>query len=353
MWWLELCRHNHEVAGETEARGRRLTRALGAVYVLALFAASIWVQLSLGGAQAAAVSDVALLLGPGLALWSAWAVLAPIRSSQPDSLEVLAITLREAFRKRRVDRAIARCLLGWCVKAFFLPLMLGWVHDWLSLLYRHDWGTWPGVFAAAMALLYSLDVLFATVGYLSTHRAIGAQIRSVDITWLGWLSALVCYPPLSAVVLRKWLDYSDGVDWVQWLAGSPIISFLWGGAIVLLTGIYTWSTVVFGPRFSNLTHRGIITSGPYRWTKHPAYISKNLSWWLIAVPFISSQGCGEALANCLALLGVNAIYLLRAKTEERHLKFDPVYRQYTAWIDENGLFARFGRLFHRRLLSSS
>lgn len=35
--------------------------------------------------------------------------------------------------------------------------------------------------------------------------------------------------------------------------------------------IYAWATIMFGGRFSNLTHRGIITNGPYPWTKHPAY----------------------------------------------------------------------------------
>jgi len=55
-----------------------------------------------------------------------------------------SLTLRDAFRKRRVDGAFARFLLGGGVKAFLLPLMLGWVHDWLSLLYGHDWGAGPG-----------------------------------------------------------------------------------------------------------------------------------------------------------------------------------------------------------------
>lgn len=117
-------------------------------------------------------------------------------------------------------------------------------------------------------------------------------------------------------------------------------------AILALTGVYTWATVVFGPRFSNLTNRGIITSGPFRWTKHPAYISKNLSWWLIAVPFVSQQGAGAAALNCLALLGVNAIYWIRAKTEERHLMQDPVYQEYAAWVAANGWWAKCRRVWN-------
>ena len=33
--------------------------------------------------------------------------------------------------------------------------------------------------------------------------------------------------------------------------------------LVALTAIYAWATVAFGFRFSNLTHRGILTHGPY------------------------------------------------------------------------------------------
>ena len=35
-----------------------------------------------------------------------------------------------------------------------------------------------------------------------------------------------------------------------------------GAVLVALTAIYAWATVAFGIRFSNLTHRGILTHGP-------------------------------------------------------------------------------------------
>jgi len=118
----------------------------------------------------------------------------------------------------------------------------------------------------------------------------------------------------------------------------PILYGLWGMAILTLTGIYVWATVSFGARFSNLTHRGIITNGPYRWSKHPAYIAKGLSWWLISVPFLAHGGALEALRHGLLLLALNGVYFLRAKTEERHLSRDPVYVDYACWIEAHGLF---------------
>ncbi len=112
----------------------------------------------------------------------------------------------------------------------------------------------------------------------------------------------------------------------------------------MLLGFYALSAVVFGCRFSNLTHRGVLTNGPFRLTKHPAYVSKNISWWLISVPFVSNEGPVEAITMCVLLLGVNAIYFARAKTEERHLSWDPDYVAYALWIEENGIFRWVGRL---------
>ena len=114
---------------------------------------------------------------------------------------------------------------------------------------------------------------------------------------------------------------------------------VWGTLILLCLCVYVYATAQFGCRFSNLTYRGTITSGPYRWTKHPAYVFKNLSWWLMAIPFIPGDGSlFTAIQNCLLLGGVSGIYFLRAKTEERHLSRYPEYVSYAKWIESNGIF---------------
>ena len=118
---------------------------------------------------------------------------------------------------------------------------------------------------------------------------------------------------------------------------------LWGSAIIALLLIYGWVAITFGCHFSNLTNRGILTNGPFRYTKHPGYIAKNLSWWLISIPFVSTQGGRFALRNCLLLLCMNGVYFMRARTEERHLSADPNYVAYALWMNENGLFRRLGK----------
>ena len=101
--------------------------------------------------------------------------------------------------------------------------------------------------------------------------------------------------------------------------------------------------MAFGCRFSNLTHRGILTNGPYRVTKHPAYIAKNLSWWLIWLPFMLEKDWYEVLRDVVMLAMVNGIYILRARTEEAHLSRDPDYVAYAAGMRRHGWFRWLGR----------
>jgi protein-S-isoprenylcysteine O-methyltransferase Ste14 len=85
----------------------------------------------------------------------------------------------------------------------------------------------------------------------------------------------------------------------------------------------------------NLTYRGVITHGPYRLTRHPAYVAKNLFWWSVSLPFLSPTGSMvDCIRNTAILAMVSAVYWWRAKTEERHLLAeDAKYRQYWAWAE--------------------
>ncbi|MDP9415955.1 MAG: DUF1295 domain-containing protein, partial [Pseudomonadota bacterium] len=117
-----------------------------------------------------------------------------------------------------------------------------------------------------------------------------------------------------------------------------------GFFLVLLTGIYAWATVAFGIRFSNLTHRGILTHGPYAWTKHPAYVSKNLFWWAATLPFLATTGNPVDMIRNTALLAIiSGVYYWRARTEERHLMADPAYRDYADWMERNAPLPRLMR----------
>jgi protein-S-isoprenylcysteine O-methyltransferase Ste14 len=189
------------------------------------------------------------------------------------------------------------------------------------------------------------DTTFATVGYVFTMKPLDAHIRSANPYAAGWMAALVCYPPFVMMTGNGPLNYryatysEDG--WGRWFDGHPALLAGWGLVLVALTAIYAWATIAFGPRFSNLTHRGVLTHGPYAWTKHPAYLSKNVFWWLSTLPFIVTTGnINDSVRNTFVLGVVNGVYYWRARTEERHLMADPAYREYAAWAAEHAPITR-------------
>ena len=155
---------------------------------------------------------------------------------------------------------------------------------------------------------------------------------------------MICYPPLW-VILRTIREQADTVTWDQWLSPDQPIYWVWAALITFSWGLYWLSTASFGVRFSNLTYRGLIAHGPYRYIKHPAYIGKNVYWWLHTVPFIGVSHMVDLAQNLLGLGFVTLIYYLRAKTEERHLSKFPEYRAYSEWIAEHGVRARCHRWF--------
>ncbi len=122
-------------------------------------------------------------------------------------------------------------------------------------------------------LILFLDVVFFTVGYLVEHPGLKNEIRSVDPTLLGWAVALVCYPPFNGVVVQI----------LGWRSAEfphfdhPVVHVAIGASLLFLMAIYASASVALNLKASNLTHRGIISHGPYRFVRHPAYMCKNLA----------------------------------------------------------------------------
>jgi len=242
---------------------------------------------------------------------------------------------------------VAHHARAWAVKGFFLAFMVGIVPgNFASVV---DWRiddalAHPVALASFLiAVMFMIDVCMATVGYILTFKPLDSHIRTANPYLSGWLAALICYPPFVLMGNGGPLDYhAGGAEWDVWTQGVPALQWLLGGWLVLLTGFYAWATVAFGLRFSNLTHRGILTHGPYRWSRHPAYLSKNLFWWFSSLPFLATSGSLADMVRNSALLAItNAVYYWRAKTEERHLSADPDYVAYSAWMDRNGPVPRF------------
>jgi protein-S-isoprenylcysteine O-methyltransferase Ste14 len=134
---------------------------------------------------------------------------------------------------------------------------------------------------------------------------------------LGWFVALICYPPFNGLVGRyvPWGANDYALFW------SPYWTMVFRILIVALFFIYVLSSVVLGFKASNLTNRGIVTRFPYSLVRHPAYISKNMVWWITLLPVMNWW-------FFFGMLFWTTIYVLRALTEERHLLSDPDYILY-------------------------
>ncbi|NCC21686.1 MAG: hypothetical protein EOM26_04390 [Alphaproteobacteria bacterium] len=247
--------------------------------------------------------------------------------------------------RKQVDRTqLKNHFLGLCIKAFFLPLMyMFFIDEWAALERIHGLPkNSHEFFSTAFHAIFFLDVALSTIGYVFTLRLLNAHVRWPDTGWGGWVVCLACYAPFNFVIFDKFIAWHDGLDWNDWIGNYPALYVVWGSAILACNLGFVFSTVNFGLRFSNLTHRGILTHGMYSLTKHPAYITKNVSWWLLDMPFLGTSFWG-AVKNVIFLLLANGIYFLRARYEEKLLMPDPVYREYSRYIAEYGIFARILR----------
>ncbi len=251
-------------------------------------------------------------------------------------------------RGAQVDSGkIADLFRGWVIKGFFFPLMFTYAVTNLTelgdILGRDAQPPLEKLFDSAWSLLFLVDVVFTSIGYLMTFRLLDTHVRSAQPHAAGWLFALICYQPFYSVISRQYLAFDDGYHWGDLLAPWPVVKVAWGAAILALLCVYASATVAFGVRFSNLTHRGIITGGPYRWLRHPAYVSKCTLWWLVHVPLFT-QGDAYAAARGVAwLAALNGVYWIRARTEERHLSSDPTYVAYALAMNERSILAPLGR----------
>ncbi len=249
---------------------------------------------------------------------------------QKDKLVVLHKFLRSFFKRQprstELKSAARTAALSYIVKFFFLPLMLNFFFShaqsflafWRSAdVYQDPLNFfWESGYHLIFHLIFVIDTVIFAFAYAFEFRFLRNTIKSVDPFVSGWVVALICYPPFNSAadsfipLLKESAWLTDG--WLLDLSKILLlVSFIF----------YVWATVALGFKASNLTNRGIISHGPYRFVRHPAYIAKNLAWWFEFLPFLNP-------ALLVSLLVWNVVYILRALTEERHLRADPDYREY-------------------------
>jgi len=195
----------------------------------------------------------------------------------------------------------------------FIVAVTGWREDFLEIFNRH-------VYWFALNLIIFVDVVIFTLGYLVEMRSLKNEIRSVDPTLLGWAAALLCYFPFNAYITSAVLGRQVS-DFPQF--GDATMHLLLNLTLLGLMFVYTSASVALGLKASNLTHRGIVTKWPYSMVRHPAYLCKNVAWWIGGIPLVLaafSESLYGGVLSVASIVGWSLLYVLRAVTEEDHLR---------------------------------
>lgn len=253
-------------------------------------------------------------------------------------------SIKDDLQVSKIDECDMKVFYGLLVKMFFIPVMTVFFFSQFSHLINNNSFIYTVVdsrsgiasldfYNISFSIIFSIDVALAWCGYTVSSRWIKNSMFSVEPTLAGWAVAVVCYPPF-----RQFLGFYFNApsEKAFMMIQNRYLVVLFAVMSVLSYIVYLSATVVFGLRFSNLTHRGIITKGPYRFVRHPAYAAKNFSWWCIMFPVIVYQfvfiNRQAAVAQLFGLLLMTCIYYFRALTEERHLMIDPDYHEYCSRV---------------------
>lgn len=245
------------------------------------------------------------------------------------------------FKKTVSGFELGNYVRSWLVKAFWLSLMQPAMADKIGWLINYDLDYMKDnpveVFWTLNVACFFIDLAYASVGYLMNLKILNSQTRTAEPTLFGWFVAVMCYWPFWGMLFYPNFFAYETSNWLNLLQTGSFFWWFCFVSIILLEFLYAMATVSAGIRFSNLTYRGLWNTGLYRYTKHPAYVFKNISWWLISLPFLR-ENASSAIRCCVFLAGVNLIYYLRAKTEERHLSHYPEYEAYALEMNEKSIF---------------
>jgi protein-S-isoprenylcysteine O-methyltransferase Ste14 len=146
-------------------------------------------------------------------------------------------------------------------------------------------------------------------------------------------AGLVCFAAVITYLVNPARMAWSGMPVPIWLRAAGIALWLVAGALLV------WTLVSLGPNLTDtvVTRKAhtLVTTGPYRWVRHPFYGSVYLL--LVATALVA--------ANWFILLTGSLVFVLlavRTPAEERHLlaRFGERYREYQ---EATGRFVPHGR----------
>jgi len=243
--------------------------------------------------------------------------------------------LVNSLAKKKFDDKAKNIALAFGVKLFFIPLMIPWTVEFAFVIKgmlfdtTKTYSSFVVYFNKYLFLLISyligfVALLYYSFGYLIESSYLNNKIKSVEPTIFGWAVTLICYPLFITFVLIAIPFYTNDMAFFK----NQEITFIVRIFLLLVMTFKIWSIAALGAKCSNLTNRGIVTKGPYKWVRHPHYLAKLIVWWVTLIPAFALYDFW--IIGTMVFWTV--IYILRAVTEENHLLADEDYVAYCSQV---------------------
>ena len=136
-------------------------------------------------------------------------------------------------------------------------------------------------FFTIVQIIFLIDLGIFTFAYIFESSTLKNKIKSVDKTFLGWFSAIICYHPASLLMLLFFTPTTDKFYFINDTYTAAIYIFVLSFYILDFA-----ATISLGTKAGNLVNRGIVTSGPYKIIRHPSYLVKIVVMWTLTIPVL-------------------------------------------------------------------
>jgi protein-S-isoprenylcysteine O-methyltransferase Ste14 len=233
------------------------------------------------------------------------------------------------------------------IKLFYGPLMVcstltevAAVREALQRMAAHlsPLETWDRAYVLLVRGVFLVDSFIYAASYHSESGLLKNKLRYAETRPLHIAVCLGCYPPFNMPTTALLGDsFHNPFIPFHGQLGHPL-TWVVRGLVVVFLLLMLSSSLSLLTRASNLTNRGIVDWGPYRFVRHPGYLAKNLYWFVTVLPdlipntaipgFTWSDYAVYLTVSVWGIVGWCTMYFLRAVTEERFLMRDPDYVAY-------------------------
>ena len=154
----------------------------------------------------------------------------------------------------------------------------------------------------AIAVYFGMDFAFRAAPRCDEHESRARGRRTTGLLALGYWLAL-----LALVAGLTWGPrWSGGVRWAGLVVA--VAGLAWRGWAMRTLGVFYTRTLRVA------TKQRLITTGPYRWIRHPGYLGSLMVWGGAAV------ASGAILASVVVLAVLAPVYIYRIAAEEHMLR---------------------------------